>query len=93
MKKVTPAKAYGNLITRKGNIVSVINIRLFDGHQYNWHQGLVNNGVIHTPTDQTYDLEANYSSEPHWYDEVWFEGVCIYKKPLFYRIRHFITGK
>lgn len=75
------AKEYGRLITRKDGIINVVRIRLYDGHRYNWCQRLRCDGVICTPTDQTFDLDSNCESKPHYYDQVWFDGVCFYKKP------------
>ena len=86
MKEIKQAKEYGRLITRKCGVTNVARVRLYDGHMYNWCQRLVCNGVVSVPTDQTYDLDSSFESEPHYYDEVWFEGVCIYKKPWYRKL-------
>lgn len=75
------AKQYGIMITKRGKHVHAMRVRMFDGHYYNWSHHIVRGNVLYTPTDQTFDLEANYESELDYYDEVWFEGVLIYKKP------------
>lgn len=78
------AKEYGRLVTRKGSRVSVCRIRLYDGHSYNWHRPIVYRGMVNIPTDQTYDLDANSISRPHYYDEVWL--VRVYKKPWYLKL-------
>lgn len=83
---VEQATEYGRLVTIKNGIVSVDRIRLYDGHRYNWHSQLIRNGILFTPTDQTYDLSASCHVSVSFYDEIWFEGVRIYKKPLWRKI-------
>ena len=80
------ATEYGRLITIKGSIASVSKIRLYDNHQYNWNQTLRNGRNLYKPTDQTYDIESNFDCKLSFYDEVWFEGVCIYKKPWYLKL-------
>ena len=90
-KDFKKAKEYARLITIKGGFVSVVSIRLFDGHNYNWHQSLIVNGVINIPTDQTYDYKASYDSRLSDHDEIWFDGVCIYKKSLWRKALSWIS--
>jgi hypothetical protein len=80
------ATDYGRLMVRKGHLVGVCKIRLYDGHEHNWYQRLVTGGVITIPTDQTYNLDANIDSRPYYYDEVWFDGIRIYKKPWYMKL-------
>lgn len=84
-----PAKEYGQLITmdRQGR-VHLSKVRLYDDHNYNWHQTLISvragsNNKLWTCTDQTYDLKAlsNYETDLKRFDKVWFNGVLIYERP------------
>ncbi len=80
-----PATKYGILTLKyhkyKG-MVNIAKIRLFDNHQYNWHEGIIRNGMLTYHTDQTYDLEANPSSSKlSDYKEVYLDGVLLYKRP------------
>lgn len=86
------AKEYGRLITKKGKIWNVSRVRMYDNHCYNWHQQLARGGMLYTPTDQTYDLNSSFNSPISFYDEVWFDGVLIYKKSLIGRLLGALKG-
>lgn len=84
--EVKPAEEYGNLIVKKGGFVHVFKIRMFEQESHGWVQTLTSNGKLYAPTDQTEYYEAGYTSDLSKYDEVWFEGVCVYKKGLIKRV-------
>jgi len=92
MDKISEAKEYGRLITMRGRFVEVLRIRLYDNHQHNWHQNIISNGMINIPTDQTAYYESNHQYKLNKYDEVWFEGVRIFKKPLLIKMLHSIKN-
>jgi hypothetical protein len=74
---------YGTLIMKYNkSFVNISRIRLFDGHKYNWHDGIIRDGELVYHTDQTHDLGANPSvSKLKDYKEVWLDGVLLYKRP------------
>lgn len=74
------AKEYARLIRIRGDHVDVCRVRMFDGHNYNWHQLVCSDGKLHCPTDQSYDLESNHISDINFWDEIWLDGVRIHKK-------------
>ena len=74
------AKEYARLIRIRGGHADVCRIRMFDGHRYNWHHQVCCDGILYKPTDQTYVLGANYSSDLNYWDEVWIDGVRVHKK-------------
>ena len=85
-EKFKNAKEYARLIRIKGNKVDICRVRLFDGHMHNWYHLIHSDGILYSPTDQTFDLGANYSSDVHYWDELWVDGVRVYKKPLWRKI-------
>ncbi len=85
-----PALEYGRLITIKDKIFCVSRIRLYDGHEYNWSQQLRWNDILYAPTDQTHDLDSDNHMKIDFYDEVWFDGVCIYKKPWYLKLMNLL---
>ncbi|MCY9870483.1 hypothetical protein [Vibrio barjaei] len=76
-----PAVDYSKLVTRTGDHVVVTRVRLYDGHRYHWCHQLIAHGKLHAPTDQTFDLNANDATDLDRFDEIWLDGVQVYKKP------------
>ena len=89
LKNKEPAVKYGQLITQERNgRTHLSRIRLYDDHNYNWHQTLISVYVnsenkLWCCTDQVYDLEAtsDYERSLKRFSKVWFNGVLIYKCP------------
>lgn len=88
MNKTKPATEYGRLIQIKNSsprIVNISRVRLFEC-KHNWHSQLIHDQNILIPTDQTEFLGSNYAYDIDVWDEVWMDGVCIFKKSMLKRV-------
>ena len=84
------ANKYGILIYKTRGFVNISKIRMFDDHDYNWHEQIIHNGILAYHTDQTYDLRANPSrSKVIDYDYIYLDGCLLYKAGLIRRAINF----
>ena len=86
---------YGQMIVKyKSGFVNMYRVRLYAGHEHNWHQHILGDGKYYCPTDQTNFYGSSYERSLKKVDKIWFNGVLVYEQTLvskiLYKIRDLI---
>ena len=84
---------YGQMIVKcKYGFVNMYRVRLYEGHEHNWHQHIMGDGKYCCPTDQTSFYGSSYERSLKDVDKIWLNSALVYERSLLSKLLRFICS-